>query len=187
MDCHDRPAHIFLSPSYAVNVALDTGKIDATLPFIKRTAVELLAATYASTDAALAAIGDGVTKFYREKYPDLLQTRARAVAGAAAALQDIYRENFFPEMKARWDVYPDNIGHLMFAGCYRCHDGVHKSADGQTITKECTACHAILAEGKAPKVTFSTEPNGLAFQHPEDIGDAWQEMKCSDCHTGAAP
>jgi hypothetical protein len=27
----------------------------------------------------------------------------------------------------------------------------------------------------------------LEFQHPEDIGGAWQAMKCSECHTGALP
>ncbi len=187
MDCHDRPTHILESPSEAVNLALNTDRIDPTLPFIKRTAVDLLAATYPTTDAAMTAIGNGVTNFYREKYPELFQRRNRAVAAAAGALQDIYRENFFPEMKARWDVYPDNIGHLMFTGCYRCHDGLHKNAEGHPITKECTACHTILSEGKGQQVTFSTEPNGLAFQHPEDIGTAWQEMKCNDCHTGAAP
>jgi hypothetical protein len=187
MDCHDRPTHIFRSPSEAVNLALETGKIDATLPFIKRTGVQLLAATYPSTAAALAGIAGGMTSFYRDKYPDVLQTRPDAVARAVAALQEIYRENFFPQMKARWNVYPDNIGHLMFSGCYRCHDGQHTSADGKTITKDCTACHSILAQGRPPQLAFSSEPRGVAFQHPEDIGDLWQEMPCNDCHTGAAP
>lgn len=187
MDCHDRPTHIFLSPSQAVNLALETGKIDATLPFIKRTGVQLLAATYASTAAALNGIADGMTAFYRDKYPDVFRTRHDAVAHAVAALQEIYRENFFPGMKARWDVYPDNIGHLMFSGCYRCHDGQHKRADGTTITKTCTACHSILAQGRPAQLAFSTEPTGLAFQHPQDIGDLWQEMPCNNCHSGTTP
>ncbi len=161
--------------------------IDSTLPFIKRNGVQLLAATYASSAAAVDGIADGLITFYRDKYPDVLQTRHAAVASAIAALQAIYRENFFPLMKARWDVYPDNIGHLIFSGCYRCHDDQHKSADGKTITKNCTACHNILAQGRPAQPAFSTEPSGLAFQHPEDIGDVWQQMPCSDCHTGATP
>ncbi len=28
---------------------------------------------------------------------------------------------FFAEMKVRWDAYPNNIGHLEFNGCFRCH------------------------------------------------------------------
>jgi hypothetical protein len=92
-------------------------------------------------------------------------------------------------MKVRWDVYADNIGHLLSSGCYRCHDGLHTTADGKTITKDCRACHTILAEGKPEQhaLKYSSEPGGLAFEHPEDIGGAWQEMKCSECHTGALP
>jgi hypothetical protein len=187
MDCHDRPTHILLSPGDAVNVALETGKIDSTLPFIKRTGVELLTATYPSTAAALDGIANGVTAFYRDRYPEVLRTRRDAVARGIGALQDLYRQNFFPEMKVRWDVYPDNIGHLMFSGCYRCHDDQHKSADGKTIAKNCTACHSIVAQGPPGQSAFSTAPGGVAFQHPVDIGDAWQQMPCSDCHTGAPP
>jgi hypothetical protein len=36
-------------------------------------------------------------------------------------------------------------------------------------------------------MTISMEPKGLEFQHPEDIGEAWKEIKCSDCHTGELP
>jgi hypothetical protein len=189
MDCHDRPTHIFRSPSYAVNIALETGKIDAALPFIKKNGVELLAQEYDSTDAAMDAIKEGVTKFYQDKYPELLRTRADAISAAVSTLQEIYRQNFFPRMKVRWDVYPDNIGHLMFSGCYRCHDGLHARADGKVITKDCRACHTILAEGKPEQqaLEYSAEPGGLAFQHPEDIGGVWQEMKCNECHTGALP
>ncbi len=187
MDCHDRPTHIFLSPSYAVNLALETGRIDATLPFIKRTGVELLAATYESTDAALDAIEQGVTKFYHDEYPDMLRSRGAAVTQAVTALQEIYRENFFPKMKVRWDAYADNIGHLVSSGCYRCHDGLHTSASGRVITKECKACHTILAQGKHQELAFSSKAGGLAFQHPEDIGDVWQQMSCSECHTGTLP
>jgi len=86
MDCHDRPTHIFRSPSQAVNLALETGKIDATLPFVKRTAVQLLVAPYASTPVALHAIADRMTTFFRDKYPQVLQANAAAVSGAIAAV-----------------------------------------------------------------------------------------------------
>ena len=150
MDCHDRPTHIFRSPSYAVNLALETGKIDATLPFIKRTGVELLAKEYDSTDAALDAIKDGVTKFYQDKYPDVLRTRADAIADAVAALQEIYRLNFFPRMKVRWDVYADNIGHLLSSGCYRCHDGLHTSGRRENHHQGLSGLSHDSGAGQAP-------------------------------------
>jgi len=187
MDCHDRPTHIFLSPSRAVNLALERGSIDPTLPFIKRTGVTVLAIKYASRTAAEKGIEDGVTKFYRDHYPDVFRTRHEAVTQAVTALQGIYRDNFFPRMKVRWDVYADNVGHLVSSGCFRCHDGRHKSADGRTISHACNTCHTILSQGPADHRAFSTGPQGLPFQHPEDIGGAWQEMPCKDCHTGASP
>ena len=187
MDCHNRPTHIFHPPSHSVNLALATGKIDPTLPHIKRTGVKFLAAKYPTTAAALNAIKKGVETFYHDKYPTLAKDSGDAILSAISELQDIFRKNFFPEMKVRWDIYPDNIGHLIFPGCYRCHDGLHKSADGKVITKDCTACHTIMAQGKPQAMAFSTGLTGLVFQHPEDIGGLWQEMKCSDCHTGELP
>ncbi|MBI2486055.1 MAG: NapC/NirT family cytochrome c [Deltaproteobacteria bacterium] len=187
MDCHNRPTHIFRPPSYSVNLALGTDKIDSTLPLIKSTGVHLLAANYPSTDSALNAIENGVEKFYQENYPKLTNDKEDAISRAIVELQNIYRNNFFPEMKVRWDIYPNNVGHLNFPGCFRCHDGLHKSVDGKVITKDCTACHTIIGQGRPQKMMISMEPKGLAFQHPEDIGEVWQEMKCSDCHTGELP
>lgn len=102
-----------------------------------------------------------------------------------AVLQDIYRLNYFPAMKARWDVYPENVGHKIFRGCFRCHDGQHQSSDGKVITASCTACHVITAQGPPNDLQYAAQSDGLPFQHPGDVGDAWQAMPCSDCHTGA--
>lgn len=187
MDCHNRPTHIFHSPSEAVDLAMSSGSLDSTLPFLKRKAVELLAAKYPSVDSALIAIDRGLKGFYGERYPEVMHQRIASVSGAAERLKDIYRENFFPEMKARWDVYPDNVGHLVFPGCARCHDGKHRSPDGKVITRDCTACHTIVAQGPPPRIRFATTPEGLPFQHPEDVGDVTGDLGCSGCHTGASP
>ena len=70
------------------------------------------------------------------------------------AVQEIYRDNFFPEMKAIWQAYPDNIGHKDWPGCFRCHDGNHKTADGKRMIKanDCNACHTILAQGSGKEL-----------------------------------
>jgi hypothetical protein len=45
------------------------------------------------------------------------------------------------------------LGHNDFPGCFRCHDGSHTSADGQTISNDCSACHNLLAmQEENPKV-----------------------------------
>jgi nitrate/TMAO reductase-like tetraheme cytochrome c subunit len=187
MDCHNRPSHIFRSPRESVNAALSAGKIDSTLPFIKKTGVELLAADYASTDAAMQGIEQGMTEFYQKSYPEVMTQRRALVTKAVKELQVIYRQNFFPVMKARWDEYPNNIGHLMFNGCFRCHDGQHQTADGKVIRKDCTICHTITAQGKADAMQYAQNPDGLGFQHPEDIGGMWQDMACDECHKGTVP
>lgn len=185
MDCHNRPAHIYHSPSASLDDALGSGAIATTLPFIKREGMRLLANPYASVDEALASIDSGVRGFYQQTYPDPAGQRDADVRGAVTALQQIYQRNFFPAMAARWDVYPENTGHKIFRGCFRCHDGLHESADGKVISNDCTACHLITAQGPPDALDRSTQPDGLSFHHPGDVGDAWQAMACPDCHSGA--
>lgn len=187
MDCHNRPTHIFRTPNKAVNLALASGEIDRTLPYIKLTAVEALVEEYESTDAAMDGIADYVRTFYQDDYPETAAEKSDKLDQAIHTLQTIYKENFFPSMNSRWDVYPDNIGHLNFPGCYRCHDGMHITESGDTITGECTTCHDFLAIGTEEEMAVSQGLNALEFKHPVDIGEAWKEMGCYECHTGSIP
>jgi hypothetical protein len=187
MDCHNRPTPIFRSPGEAVNLALAAGKIDPALPFIKRRGVELLTLPYESTGQALRAIEEGIWRFYGDRYPTIAQDRSGMLSQAIGTLQAIYRDNFFREMKVRWDVYPDHAKHLMSPGCFRCHDGQHKRPDGKVITRDGQACHTIMAQGRPPALERSMQVAGLTFRHPEDMGNAWREANCSDCHGGALP
>ncbi|HLI64071.1 MAG TPA: cytochrome c3 family protein, partial [Terriglobales bacterium] len=100
---------------------------------------------------------------------------------AISELQRIYRTTFFPYMRVNWKTHPDNIGHLYFPGCFRCHDGNHVSQDGKVITKDCTACHTVLDQQEGG--TRITPLQAETFKHPVDIGDL-SAVTCSDCHTG---
>ena len=60
-----------------------------------------------------------------------------------AGVQGVYARNVFPAMKVGWGTYPNNLGHMAFPGCFRCHDENHKAADGRTIQQDCQACHDI--------------------------------------------
>jgi hypothetical protein len=185
MDCHNRPTHIYRTPARAIDDALASGQIDAALPSVKSTAVGLLAATYPTTEQAMVAIEQGVRQAWADKPAP--GVRPESVQQATRALQDIFRRNIFPEMKTRWDVYPDNAGHKVFPGCARCHDGEHRSPDGRVISTVCTSCHVILSQGTPPDLKFAAGPNGLEFAHPVDIGEAATQMTCNACHTGQAP
>ena len=183
IDCHNRPTHIYDAPVTSVDLALSTGRIDSTLPFIKRQAVRALTAPYASTAEQFGGISGILTAFYDSAYPGLRTTGAARIRQAVAAVQTIATHSFFPGMKVDWRVYPDNIGHKNSLGCFRCHDGYHATADGRTIIHDCTACHAIIAQGPGQAAATVTA-TGLEFKHPVDIGAAWRTMRCSDCHHG---
>jgi hypothetical protein len=153
MDCHNRPTHAFELPERAVDRALAEGRIDASLPFVRREAVRLLRVEYPEREAGARAIAEGLAGFYGERYPDLARVRATEIEAAAEAVRAIYLRNVFPQMRITWGTYVNNIGHDDFPGCFRCHDDGHKAADGRVITQDCSACHAVLAmDENDPKV-----------------------------------
>ncbi|MGA3178099.1 MAG: NapC/NirT family cytochrome c [Candidatus Acidiferrum sp.] len=153
IDCHNRPTHAFELPESAVDLRIYRGLISAELPFIKKKAVELLKADYPDRDTAQKKIVEGVTSYYRSTYPDIYNTKRALVEQSAGNVAGIYMQNIFPDMKVTWGVHPNNLGHNDFPGCFRCHDGSHTSADGQTITNDCSACHNLLAvQEENPKV-----------------------------------
>jgi hypothetical protein len=184
IDCHNRPSHIYNAPNKIVNLAMSTGRIDSRIPFIKKVAVEALIKEYASTPDAMTGIVAAMTDFYRTNTVEFAKANPAAIQQAVSEVQKLYCQNFFPEMKVDWRKYPNNIGHSIFPGCYRCHDGKHASADGKTISHNCNSCHIIIAQGAGEKLA-QISPQGLEFEHPVDIGDVWKEMNCADCHNGA--
>jgi hypothetical protein len=183
MDCHNRPTHVYHSPAQIINQALELGRIDATLPSIRSTAVQALVQPYSSTAAASDSIGIFIRNFYQEGYPEIAQSKRTAIDSAVVEVKSGYQKNFFPEMRVSWKAYPNNIGHLQDLGCFRCHDGNHASSDGKTISHDCNSCHTIIAQG-GDEVKETSSLDGLAFQHPIDIGDAWKTTSCNECHTG---
>jgi hypothetical protein len=144
MDCHNRPSHPFaLSAERAVDEAMSIGEISTKLPFARREAVAALKATYASQEAAAEAIASRLRTFYREKYPTVYGAQQQDVERAVNATARLYRRNVFPSMNVGWGSYPNNVGHMAFPGCFRCHDESHKAADGSVIRQECDLCHAM--------------------------------------------
>ena len=178
MDCHNRPAHRYESPNSAVNLAMALGKIDRSLPYIKTNALYVLTRRYTNDTQAV----EGIATTLAQKYPaDSYAGCQDKVRSTITEVQRIYHDNFFPEMKASWQVYPDNIGHKDWPGCFRCHDGQHKTADGKRTIKanDCNACHTILAQGSGSELEQLT-PKGQKFKHPGDE----VEGACNDCHNG---
>ena len=173
MDCHNRPAHNYVPPDAAVDLAISLGQIDQTLPSIRKQAMEALTKSYDSQQEAMQKIETALAG----KYPN-----EPRVKPAIAAVQDIFNKNFFPAMKANWQAYPDNIGHKNSPGCFRCHDGQHVTADKKhkVSASDCNACHVILAQGNGEELNHLTAA-GQPFKHP---GGDYGDTKCNECHTG---
>jgi hypothetical protein len=169
VDCHNRPSHIYRSPQFEIDLALEQGRIDRTLPYIKREGVRIVTAQeYASHEEARTGIASAVKAFYAENYPDLADSPA--VAQAGKALGDAYCWNNFPHMKVTWNLYPNHIGHQQTPGCFRCHDNKHKTADGEKIGKKCGTCHNIVADEESNSALL--QELGLQEAPPEPVAAA---------------
>jgi len=153
VDCHNRPTHEFDLPENAVDKQMSLGHISPELPFIRKKAVEVLKVNYPTRGVARQNIIAELNNFYRTNYAQIYQTRRTLVQQAGDEVAAIYLRNIFPDMRVTWGVHPNNLGHNDSPGCFRCHDGSHTSADGQTITNDCSACHQLLASGEEnPKI-----------------------------------
>ena len=179
-DCHNRPTHIYRAPGVEMDENFVAGHIDSSLPYVKKVAVELLTKPYKTKEEAKAAIAAGIQSYYSKNYPKVAADKAEAIKKAITEIQDIYERNFFPAMKVSWNTYPNHIGHFYTPGCFRCHDGKHKSAQGKVISKDCNLCHTVLGQ-KQENIPAGTQPKN--FVHPVDIGDEIYKTNCSDCHS----
>jgi nitrate/TMAO reductase-like tetraheme cytochrome c subunit len=156
VDCHNRPTHVYREPARELDAALLDRRIDPSLPFVRREGLKALLVDYPSHDAARAGIAGAIGDFYLASYPALATAKKDAVDAAGKALGDIWAWNVFPAMNVKWGTYVNHIGHPEMSGevgCFRCHDEEHKTADGRTISQDCSTCHSLLAqEEKDPAI-----------------------------------
>ena len=145
IDCHNQATHVFQTAEDAVDEAMLDGNPSPELPFMHKEALQLIQATYASQAEAGTKIASGLDDFYRTQYPDVWNAQRAKIDASATRLVAIYDRNVFPSMKVTWGTYPNNIGHMAYPGCFRCHDGSHTTKDGKTLSNDCSLCHNLLA------------------------------------------
>jgi nitrate/TMAO reductase-like tetraheme cytochrome c subunit len=185
IDCHNRAAHYIPYPEQAVDDAITNGLISTNLPYIRKRAVDLLNATYASKEDAFAAI-----EKLRREYP-----AGVALDQAIETIERLYTATNFPDMKLNWKTNPNNERHTPTAGCFRCHDGNHvsvgKSGLEETIRVACNLCHTVPIVGRgdetlveAPVIVGSAPANHQSFRwtiEHRSITDA-EKQECYNCH-----
>ena len=145
MDCHNQATHVFQTAEEAIDEAMVDGTPSPDLPFVHKQGLALIQATYGSQAEAGKKIVTGLDEFYRTQYPEVWKNQRPLVEAAGQRLVAIYGRNVFPEMKVTWGTYPNNIGHMAYPGCFRCHDGSHTTKSGKTLSNDCSLCHNLLA------------------------------------------
>ena len=159
VDCHNRPTHVYRMPQDEVDHAIEQGRIDRSLPFIRREGLRALQGSYGSHEEARRTIRTRLAAFYQVNYPALAAGRAEPIGTAARELGDLYCSNVFPSMKITWGTYPSHVGHQNSPGCFRCHDEAHKTAAGRVISQDCSICHAPLAlDEENPEILKQLQP-----------------------------
>jgi len=181
IDCHNRPSHIYHDPFTSVNHLMALNWVDPTIPNMKSVAVDALENPYQTKENALDSIKLLINQFYQNNYPQIASAKKAQIDRAVKEIQKIYSRNYFPEMNVSWKRYPNHIGHMYSPGCFRCHDGKHKSKEGKILSRDCNVCHTILSQ-QFEKDTLRLSLGGVEYFHPVDVGNAWKEENCSDCH-----
>ena len=183
LDCHNRPSHNYNAPQNFIDQSMSEGKISSSLPAIKMVAMLALNQEYPTRDSAFEAIASQVNDWYESSYPDVWTNNKADVVQAISEIQNGYANNIFPYMKASWKEYPNNIGHMESDGCYRCHNNRHTADSGEVISRDCSLCHNIVAQGTGAEMEYSTNFEALEFKHPVDIAEEWKTEACSTCHS----
>jgi nitrate/TMAO reductase-like tetraheme cytochrome c subunit len=206
-DCHNRVGHQAPNPRAGLDYRLSTGVIDPSLPYIKREGMRILWSGFPDVATADAEV-DKLANFYKQGYPEVYATKGAQIATAIEEIKVLYRLTATPPMKVTAGTYANNIGHLDWPGCFRCHDGGHfKVVDGkatkEVIPSTCNTCHtfpqigaavASLPLGEPPSthaddklwvfnhksVATSVDPGG------QTCGECHARDYCVNCHaTGA--
>jgi hypothetical protein len=155
IDCHNRPSHIYLLPDDALDLKLAEGNIPRDLPYIKQQAMDVITASYETSELAHETITNKLNDWYTKNYPQLIQEKPELLGKAITGVIAAYSENVFPKMKVEWGTYVNHITHGpdFDIGCFRCHDDMHESPEGKTISADCNTCHTLLAiEEKDPAI-----------------------------------
>src|SRR5262249_36263207 len=159
VDCHNRPTHIYRAPEDELDHAIQTGRIDRTLPFVRREGLRLLQQAWPTPDNARDELRQKLLAFYKTSYPDIASSQKDVIDAAPLELGPIWTRNVFPAMNIPWGTYPNPLGHQNNPGCFRCHDDAHKTEAGETITQDCGACHSLLAmDEENPEILSQLRP-----------------------------
>jgi len=186
--CHNRTAHLIESPQKTVDDLMAHGLVSPDIPDIKKKAVEVMTASYASESEATKGI-ETLTEYYKTQQPDFYTANPNLIESAVTALKDAYQRTNFPDQKMDWTTHPNNLAHLNSPGCFRCHDGKHMTQDNQAIRLECNLCHSVPIVSEPDQITANLQL-GKGYEPESHKNPNWINLHrtifdetCAGCHT----
>lgn len=143
VDCHNRPTHIYRTANTELETMFARFPELQNVPYLKKAASQIMERHFSDDEIEDGAVRKSIVAWYaahpeEKPDPELLKL-------ASDKVQEIYRQNIWPNMNIGWDTYPNHIGHTVSPGCLRCHGNNHITADGKAVRADCRLCHTILA------------------------------------------
>ena len=159
-------------------------KIDQSLPFVKQQAVTVLAADYKTTEEAVKAIDRDLTGFYQSKYPDVYASKQPQIKAAVARGPAHLPEQHLPGDESRLASASQQYRALLLVTDASAVTTDNHVSGGRQGAEARIATPVIPSnrKWKAASRLMGTA-QGVAFQHPVDLGDM-TAVNCADCHTG---
>ena len=119
IDCHTRPSHSYKLPERAVDESLAKGQMDASLPYVRKIALQVIKVDYQTTTESEREIPKRFMAYYQNAYPAIWQTRRAAVESTAkAVMAGLCRQRLPRDEGVKWGAYANNIGHTDYTGCF---------------------------------------------------------------------
>ncbi len=198
VDCHNRATHIFQSPNDLLDKAMGEGKIDKTLPFVKREALKILDPPNTSLAVADTKI-EAIRNFYQTNYPAVSVNKQPQINTTVDQLKQIAVLTTFPDMNVDYNTHLDFSNHQNGSGCFRCHGKLVASSGpntGKIISADCNLCHTSVNPGdiSAKAIPHSLEGrrnclacHGLDSKIKPFPADhlAYPLSSCTSCHAVA--
>ncbi|MGW8194521.1 MAG: cytochrome C, partial [Desulforhopalus sp.] len=145
IDCHNRPTHVYDVLQEKIDFGLYSKKIDPAIPGIREDSFTVLQKEYASRQEAKEQIVETLLSLQAKRHgTDFVAENEESLIGSGNYLLDAYMDNVWPKMKVTWGTYKGHNGHQNADegyGCFRCHDEVHETEFGKTISQSCDLCH----------------------------------------------
>jgi hypothetical protein len=125
IDCHNRPTHAFDMPAPAVDAALESGRLDRSMPFAKRDAVLALTGKKPIEQAP-----DAVKRIYeRNIHPNMM-------VSWGTYPNNLGHEQFPGCFRCHDDNHKNEAGKAISQDCGTCHDLLAVSEENPEIVKQ---------------------------------------------------